>query len=162
MATKPVLQFSIPCLDLDTEDKPPVFSYVFYELPYPNAPISFYIANGWSNGEGNFSQEIVIKAPTGERFVSTGKQDFELKQRNIPQLMVNYFKDIQFNEFGDYTVEVFLNDEKVMEYPIIVRQLTAEEIARFLSAVQQQEAQKEPQKSATTKSQEDEGFFISG
>lgn len=172
---KPVLQFSIPCLELETEDKPPIFSYVFYELPYPNSPVSFYIANGWSNGEGSFNQEIVIKKPSGEKLVSTGKQDFELKNRNTPQLMVNFFKDMQFNEFGDYTVEVYLDNEKVMDYIIIVRQLTAEEITRFLSAVQQQTESKEKSKeeskdkkqsdfakSKQDTQQEDEGFFISG
>lgn len=173
MPKKPVLQFSIPCLELETEDKPPVFSYVFYELPYPNSPVSFYIANGWSNGEGNFYQEIVIKKPSGNKLVSTGKQDFELKQRNIPQLMVNYFKDIQFDEFGDYTVEIFLNDEKVMEYILIIRQLTSEEIARFLSLAQQQESKKEessreaksttkPEQPSKAKGLDDEGFLISG
>ncbi|MFN3995353.1 MAG: DUF6941 family protein [bacterium] len=176
MSKKPVLQFSIPCLELETEDKPPVFSYVFYELPYPNSPISFYIANGWSNGEGSFTQEIVIKKPSGNKLVSTGKQDFELKQKNIPQLMVNYFKDMQFDEFGDYTVEIYLDDEKVMEYIIVIRQLTSEEIARFLSLSQQQgERQDSSQEKASNvesktsketflkkKEIEDEGFFISG
>jgi len=177
---KPVLQFSIPCLELETEDRPPIFSYVFYELPYPNSPVSFYIANGWSNGIGSFLQEIVIKRPSGSNFVSTGKQDFELKQTNVPQLMVNYFKDMQFDEFGDYIVEIYLNEEKVIEYPIIVRQLTSEELARFLSIAQQaqqpqqpiqqgpekvqsqqKQTQKEDTKPTKTKS-DDEGFLISG
>ncbi|MCS7243453.1 MAG: hypothetical protein RMJ36_01795 [Candidatus Calescibacterium sp.] len=172
MLKKPVLQFSIPCLELETEDKPPIFSYVFYELPYPNSPVSFYIANGWSNGQGSFEQEIVIKKPSGQKLVSTGKQDFELKQRNVPQLMVNYFKDIQFDEFGDYTVEIYLNDEPVMEYVLTVRQLSAEEIAKFLSAVQQQESksankpeiksEKVDTQKPKTASSEDEGFIISG
>ncbi|MFN4219372.1 MAG: DUF6941 family protein [bacterium] len=176
MSKKPVLQFSIPCLELETEDKPPVFSYVFYELPYPNSPISFYIANGWSNGEGSFTQEIVIKKPSGDKLVSTGKQDFELKQKNIPQLMVNYFKDMQFDEFGDYTVEIYLDEEKVMEYIIVIRQLTSEEIARFLSLSQQQgerqdssqekasnvESKTSKETSSKKKEIEDEGFFISG
>lgn len=172
MSKKPVLQFSIPCLELETEDKPPIFSYVFYELPYPNAPVSFYIANGWSNGQGKFEQEIVIKKPSGQKLISTGKQDFELKQLNTPQLMVNFFKDIQFDEFGDYTVEIYLNDEKIMDYILIVRQLTPEEISRFLSAIQQQEAQKTDSKATPEPkvekqplkptSSEDEGFIISG
>jgi len=127
---KPVLQFSIPCLEIETEDKPPVFSYVFYELPFPNAPVSFYIANGWSNGEGSFTQEIKLIKPSGNLLVSTGKQDFELKSFNIPQLMVNLFRDMMFDEFGDYKVEVYLNEEKVLEYPLTVRQLTPEEIRR--------------------------------
>lgn len=175
MSKKPVLQFSIPCLELETEDKPPIFSYVFYELPYPNSPISFYIANGWSNGEGTFNQEIVIKKPSGSKLVSTGKQNFELKQRNVPQLMVNFFKDMQFDEFGDYTVEIYLDDEKVMDYIIVIRQLTSEEIARFLSLSQQQagkpvsdqgkvsaedKSSKDP--FSKKKGMEDEGFFISG
>lgn len=172
---KPVLQFSIPCLEIETEDKPPVFSYVFYELPFPNAPVSFYIANGWSNGEGSFTQEIKLVKPSGNLLVSTGKQDFELKSTNIPQLMVNLFRDMMFDEFGDYKVEVYLNDEKVMEYPLTVRQLTTEEIRRVQEIQSRLENQGTPsqaqpaQTQTTTESKKetkrissDDEFLISG
>jgi hypothetical protein len=170
---KPVLQFSIPCLEIETEDKPPVFSYVFYELPFPNAPVSFYIANGWSNGEGSFTQEIKLIKPSGNLLVSTGKQDFELKSFNIPQLMVNLFRDMMFDEFGDYKVEVYLNDEKVIEYPLSVRQLTPEEIRRVqeiqnrlenqggTKETQVQQQTTEPKKETKRISSDDE-FLISG
>ena len=170
---KPVLQFSIPCLEIETEDKPPVFSYVFYELPFPNAPVSFYIANGWSNGEGSFTQEIKLIKPSGNLLVSTGKQDFELKSFNIPQLMVNLFRDMMFDEFGDYKVEVYLNDEKIIEYPLTVRQLTPEEIRRvqeIQNRLENQEGAKETQvqqqttesKKETKRISSDDEFLISG
>jgi len=170
---KPVLQFSIPCLEIETEDKPPVFSYVFYELPFPNAPVSFYIANGWSNGEGGFTQEIKLIKPSGNLLVSTGKQDFELKSFNIPQLMVNLFRDMMFDEFGDYKVEVYLNDEKVIEYPLTVRQLTSEEIRRvqeIQNRLDNQGGAKETQvqqqatesKKETKRISSDDEFLISG
>jgi len=170
---KPVLQFSIPCLEIETEDKPPVFSYVFYELPFPNAPVSFYIANGWSNGEGSFTQEIKLIKPSGNLLVSTGKQDFELKSFNVPQLMVNLFRDMMFDEFGDYKVEVYLNDEKVIEYPLTVRQLTSEEIRRvqeIQNRLENQGGAKETQvqqqdtesKKETKRISSDDEFLISG
>ncbi len=171
---KPVLQFSIPCLEIETEDKPPIFSYVFYELPFPNAPVSFYIANGWSNGEGSFTQEIKLVKPSGNLLVSTGKQDFELKNTNIPQLMVNLFRDMMFDEFGDYKVEVYLNDEKVMEYPLTIRQLTAEEIRRvqeIQNRLENQNVSQTPQtqtqpttetKKETKRISSDDEFLISG
>ncbi len=170
---KPVLQFSIPCLEIETEDKPPVFSYVFYELPFPNAPVSFYIANGWSNGEGSFTQEIKLIKPSGNLLVSTGKQDFELKSYNVPQLMVNLFRDMMFDEFGDYKVEVYLNDEKVIEYPLTVRQLTSEEIRRvqeIQNRLENQGGAKESQaqqqttesKKETKRISSDDEFLISG
>jgi hypothetical protein len=170
---KPVLQFSIPCLEIETEDKPPVFSYVFYELPFPNAPVSFYIANGWSNGEGIFTQEIKLIKPSGNLLVSTGKQDFKLISFNIPQLMVNLFRDMMFDEFGDYRVEVYLDDEKVIEYPLTIRQLTPEEIRRvqeIQNRLENQGGAKEThvQQEATESKKEtkrissDDEFLISG
>jgi hypothetical protein len=170
---KPVLQFSIPCLEIETEDKPPVFSYVFYELPFPNAPVSFYIANAWSNGEGSFTQEIKLIKPSGNLLVSTGKQDFELKSFNIPQLMVNLFRDMMFDEFGDYKVEVYLNEQKIIEYPLSVRQLTPEEIRRvqeIQNRLENQGGTKETQvqqqttesKKETKRISSDDEFLISG
>ncbi len=137
---KPILQFSIPCLEVEAQDKPPVFSYVFYELPYPRQPVSFYICNGWSNGKGSFKQEIKILKPDHKTvFVQTGEQDFELKDEVVPQLMVNMFGNVRFEEFGVYWVQNYLDGELVMEYPIVIREVSQEELNRFLAEKSQEE-----------------------
>ncbi len=139
MSKKPVLQFSIPCLEVDAEDKPPIFSYVFYELPYPKQPVDFFICNGWSNGVGTYKQEIKLIKPNGELFIATGEQDFELKSENIPQLMINQFSNVVFNEFGVYWVQNYLNGELVMEYPLTVREVSQEELDRYRAEKSQEE-----------------------
>ena len=117
-----------------------MFSYVFYELPYPRQPVSFYICNGWSYGKGKFTQEIKILKPDKKTvFVETGAQEFELKDESIPQLMINLFGNVRFDEFGIYWVQNYLNGELVMEYPIIIREVSQEEINRFLAEKSQEE-----------------------
>ncbi len=136
---KPVLQFSIPCLEVDAEDKPPIFSYVFYELPYPRQPVDYFICNGWSNGKGKFRQEIRILKPDRSLFISTGEQEFDLKDESIPQLMINQFSNVVFEQFGVYWVQNYLNGELVMEYPLIVREVSQEELNRFMAEKSQEE-----------------------
>lgn len=138
---RPYLQFSVPCANVPEEEGPPSFRSVFLELPHPQYHLNFpkrgfFIANGWCNGVGNFCQEIRILQPDKEKMlISTGKQDFELKEPQTPFMAVNLFQ-IVFAQPGKYWVQVYLgestgkdpqgkpqstNDQLVIEYPLIVR-----------------------------------------
>lgn len=125
---KPSLQFSVPCLEVKEENKPPTFAYLFYELPLPEIPIKcppFFINNGWCNGQGNYQQEIKILSPDKkEVIIETGKQDFALDTNYVPQLIVNQFDQVLFKEAGYYWVQVLLNGTIELEYPITVRLVT--------------------------------------
>jgi len=127
MPTKqPSLQFSVMCLDLiEEERKPPTFQYLFYELPFPHLPFRmdrFHVINCWSNGEGQYKQEVKILDPARkEVFIKTGEQNFNLEDPFTPQLMINVFADLEFKEQGHYWVQTFLNDKMVLEYPLTVR-----------------------------------------
>lgn len=123
---KPVLQFSVPCLEVKEEDKPPTFAYLFYELPLPSLPIKcppFYINNGWSSGQGTFNQEIKILSPNKQEvIVETGAQQFTLETQYVPQLIVNQFDQVLFKDTGFHWVQIFLDGILTLEYPITIRQ----------------------------------------
>jgi len=127
MATKdPALQFSVMCLDLvEEERKPPTLQYLFYELPFPNLPFQmdrFHVINCWSNGQGQFKQSVKIMNPARTKvFIETGEQNFTLEDPYTPQLMINVFADLRFEQEGHYWVQSFLNDKLVLEYPLTVR-----------------------------------------
>lgn len=121
----PSLQFSVPCLEVvEDEKKPPCFNYLFYELPLPSLPyeVSFYVANGWCNGKGQYIQKMqIVKPDKITPLVQTGDQKFELTDANTPFMAVNFFQQIAFPEAGTYYFRIFLGDRKVLEYPMTIR-----------------------------------------
>lgn len=123
---KPSLQFSVPCLEVKDDQGPPIFSRIFYELPFPNFPFKcppFFINNGWSNGTGNHRESTRILAPDKRNIIiQTGDHPFTLSEQNIPFMAVNLFADVVFKEVGTYWIQVFLDDEMVLEYPLTIRQ----------------------------------------
>lgn len=126
MAKDPSLQFSVMCLDLvEEERKPPTLQYLFYELPFPHLPFRmdrFHVINCWANGQGQFKQSVKILNPSKSKvFIETGEQNFALEDPYTPQLMINVFADLEFQQDGHYWLQNFLNDRLVLEYPLTVR-----------------------------------------
>jgi hypothetical protein len=126
---RPSLQFSVPCLAVVEDEKgPPSFNRIFYELPFPEFPFrfpkpGFFIANGWCNGQGNFVQSMKILYPERDRqLIGTGKQPFDLKEIETPFMAINLFQDVVFEKPGTYWIQILLNDELAVEYPLVVRQ----------------------------------------
>ncbi|HEY3997684.1 MAG TPA: hypothetical protein VGO93_02385 [Candidatus Xenobia bacterium] len=133
---RPALQFSIPCLEVNEEKGPPSFNYIFYELPFPQFPFKFpdnagfFIANGWCNGLGEYKQRMRIYGPRPQGqslldeapLVDTGEQPFSLKERETPFMAINFIQGMEFKAPGTYRIQVLLNDEVALEYPMVVRQ----------------------------------------
>lgn len=134
---RPALQFSVPCLEVNEEKGPPSFNYIFYELPFPQFPFKFpdnagfFIANGWCNGQGEYKQRMKIFGPKTSTslldeapLVDTGEQPFSLKERETPFMAINFIQGMEFKGPGTYRIQVLLNDEVALEYPMVVRQAT--------------------------------------
>lgn len=123
---KPSLQFSIPCLNVKEEDGPPSLEHIFYELPFPQFPFKFpgrgfFINNGWCNGKGQFVQSMKILNPDKSSLVETGDQPFTLAEAETPFMAVNLFNGVEFKTEGTYMVQVYLDGEIKLEYPLVVR-----------------------------------------
>lgn len=136
---RPFLQYSVPSLEVFIDERgwAPSFNRIFYELPFPEFPFKFpgkgfFIANGWCNGEGTFTQKMKILTPNKEKvLIDSGSKTFELKNPDTPFVGVNFFQDVVFEKPGLYWIQVFLNEELVLEYPMIVRMRdTGEEKAK--------------------------------
>ncbi len=131
MPKEPSLQFSVMCLDLvEEERKPPTLQYLFYELPFPHLPFRmdrFHVINCWANGEGSYKQAVkILKPDRSTLFIETGEQTFSLENAFTPQLMINVFADLEFQEEGHYWIQNFLNSKLVVEYPLTVRLVEGE------------------------------------
>lgn len=120
---KPSLQFSVPCLNIP-EGPLPTFENVFYELPSPEFPlkVSFFLANGWCAGQGDFAQEVRLLTPAGQVLVQTGQQPFNLPHERQPYMVVNDFQNLLFDAPGVYRIQVLLDGEPVLDYPLEIRQ----------------------------------------
>lgn len=124
---KPSLQFSIPCLEVKEDGGPPSFLRVFYELPFPAFPFKFpapgfFIANGWCNGKGDFIQSMKLLKPDKKSIlIQTGDQPFTLKEAGTPFMAVNLLAEVEFQTDGTYWIQVSLNNELKLEYPLVVR-----------------------------------------
>ncbi len=122
----PSLQFSIPCLDIDDSAGPQSFQKIFFELPigadFPYKLSYFFIANGWCSGKGRYSQKLKILNPDGTTLVDTGAQLIELESPERPYMISNKLVDLVFQAPGLYRVQVFLDDELRLEYPIRIFQ----------------------------------------
>lgn len=123
---EPSLQFSVPCLEVPQEEgRPPSFHYLFYELPLPEFPyrVTFFVCNGWCNGQGRFVQSTrILKPDHVTPVVETGEQPFELAERETPFMAVNCFQEIPFESPGVHWIQVNLDGEMRLEYPLVVRQ----------------------------------------
>lgn len=124
---KPLLQFSIPCLEVKEDGGPPSFLRIFYELPFPEFPFifpepGFFIANGWCNGKGDFVQSMKLLKPDKKTvLIQTGDQPFSLKEEETPFMAVNLLAEVKFDAPGTYWIQIFLNNELKLEYPLVVR-----------------------------------------
>ena len=120
---KPSLQFSVPCLDIDSAGPgPQSFQKVFFELPigadFPYKLSYFYIANGWCSGQGHFKQVLRILNPDGSTLIDSGEQAIELDAYERPFMIANKLQDLVFNTQGVYKVQIFLDGAMVLEYPL--------------------------------------------
>ena len=126
---RPYLQYSVPSLEVFIDERGwlPSFNRIFYELPFPEFPFKFpgkgfFVANGWSNGEGTFTQKIKILGPDHQTvIVDSGSKTFELKNADIAFVGVNFLQEVQFEKPGIYWIQVLLNEELLLEYPMTVR-----------------------------------------
>jgi len=73
----------------------------------------------WINGQGSFTQGLRILSPD-EREITSAKSSFQLSNPEIFATNVSVFGGIEFREAGDYPIEVTLDDELILRFPLRV------------------------------------------
>jgi hypothetical protein len=124
---KPRLQFSLLCLGVEEEKGPPSFLHVFQVLPSERFPFQFpagsgfFVVTGWTRGEGEHTQTTRILAGDGTALVDSGEHPFELAE-NGSFMLVQFLDGVQFPEPGDYSVEISLDGETALDYPLVLQE----------------------------------------
>lgn len=96
-----------------------VFEYFAFKR-FPSA-YDFIIANIWHSGDGEYSQYIELLDPDGNVIYKSEPQMFEHGPKTV-SVVYDELEDIIFPKAGIYTVNVYLDDELVFNYPILVVQ----------------------------------------
>lgn len=131
MEIKPNLQFSVLCDDVRREENGKFMLMGLFESisakRFPATHPVLFVANRWCKGEGAFRQKIrIVNSKDGSKIFETGDQPFGLKGIDSHHTLVSKINNVSFPSPGKYWVEVFLDDDLVLNYPIILREVKGE------------------------------------
>lgn len=128
MNIKPNLQFSVLCDDVRREDNGKFMLIGIFEAinakKFPATHPSLFIINRWCKGEGSFTQKIRITNTRDKGIVfQTEEQPFTLEDIDRHHTLISKFNNLVFPGAGKYWLEVFLDKELVLNYPIMLKEV---------------------------------------
>lgn len=128
MDIKPNLQFSVVCDDVRRENNGKFMLLGIFEAinarEFPARHYTMFVANRWCKGEGSFAQKIrIISAKDKALVFQTEDQPFQLTDIDTHHTIISKFNNLLFPEPGKYWVEIFLNNELMLNYPIMLKQM---------------------------------------
>ncbi len=131
MNIKPNLQFSVMCDDVRREDNGKFMLLGLFEAinarKFPATHPSLFVANRWCKGEGAFIQKIRIVNPKDNSIIfQTDEQHFEIQDIDRHHTLISKFNNLVFPEPGKYWVEILLDNELVLNYPILLKAAEAD------------------------------------
>ena len=128
MNIKPNLQFSVLCDEVRREDNGKFILIGLFEAinakGFPATHQALFVANRWCKGEGHFSQKIrIVNTKDKSIIFQTDEQPFELPDIDSHHTLISRFSNLVFPDAGKYWVEVMLDNELFLNYPLMLRQV---------------------------------------
>ena len=122
----PDLQSAILCEDVRTEvSGSQTLVGVIGAIPAPQVPIGFFklcLWTRWCGGIGTFQQKSQLLDPEGT-IVAEASIRFELREIDGSATNVHFFGGVQIQSFGVHHVEVSLDGDMRMRFPVPVVQV---------------------------------------
>jgi hypothetical protein len=120
----PDLQASFVCEDVrvETSGAHTIVGIVNF-IGAPTLPIQIMklcVWTRWSSGIGQFEQVTRLVGPDDETIIAEAKTQFQLGNEESHTTNVNIFGGIQFTQPGPHHVEIHLDDELKLRYPLRV------------------------------------------
>jgi hypothetical protein len=126
---EPTLLYSVLCDDIRREDNGKFMLIGLFETigaaVFPVVHPKLFIINCWCSGIGNFSQKTRITAPGNIKMIEDEDTAFTLKDLKSKHRVVARYNNLRFEQPGEYSVEVLLNGELKVRYPLIVEKCLA-------------------------------------
>ncbi len=123
-AILPDLQSCVLCEDVRCEiNGMQTLVGVINVIPAPSLPINclrLCIWSRWCSGAGKFRQKSRIIGVDEQQVLAQAEVEFELKELEGHATNVHYFGGVQFQQFGLHHVEVFLENELRLRFPLPV------------------------------------------
>jgi len=125
---KPTLLFSVLCDDIRREHNGKFILIGLFETigarKFPAIHPTLYIMNCWISGIGTFRQRSRILTREGTVLVEDRETSFTLRDLKSKHRVIARFNNLKFDHPGEYAVEVLLDGELKVRYPLIVKQIT--------------------------------------
>jgi uncharacterized protein DUF6941 len=90
----------------------------------PVALLKLCVWTRWCGGFGRFRQNARILGVDDQHVLAESQIDFELKELEGHVTNVNLFTGVQFQQYGLHHVEIMLNQELRLRYPLPVIQVS--------------------------------------
>lgn len=119
---EPTLQFSVLCEGIghDSKTDTTILIGLVDQIDDPSRFRQFYIVNKWTNGQGEFREELRILSPTLDPTDGYADNQFVLESRTGRWVSVTGFVNFVFLTSGVYWVQVTLDSQLVAAYPLPV------------------------------------------
>jgi hypothetical protein len=120
----PDLQSAVLCEDVRCEfNGMQTLVGVLNVIPTPTLPINYMrlcIWTRWCSGAGRFRQRSRIIGVDEQNVVAQAEVDFLLQEMEGHATNVHYFGGVQFQQYGLHHVEIFLDDQLRLRFPLPV------------------------------------------
>jgi len=127
-AILPDLQSCVLCEDVRCEiNGMQTLVGVINVIPAPALPVNcmrLCIWSRWCSGSGKFRQKSRIIGVDEQQVLAQAEVEFELKEMEGNATNVHYFGGVQFQQFGLHHVEIFLENELRLRFPLPVVRVT--------------------------------------
>lgn len=123
---EPALLYSIVCDDVRREENGKFILLGLFETigarEFPAAHPTLFIVNGWIGGAGTFRQYSRILDPQGHEIARDQETSFQLANLKARHSVIARFNNLELPTPGEYAVEILLNGDLKVRYPLIVEQ----------------------------------------
>lgn len=127
---RPSLLFSVLCDDVRKEDNGKFMLIGLFETIgvkiFPAIHPTLFIMNCWIGGLGTFKQRTRIVDKDGSILAEDRETSFELKNLTSKHRIIARFNNIKFEIPGEYSIEVLLEGELKIRYPLVVKKMAAD------------------------------------
>lgn len=124
---EPSLLYSVLCDDVRREDNGKFILLGLFETigarEFPASHPTLFVVNGWISGAGSFQQYSRILDPTGQELARDRETAFELPTLKSRHSVIARFNHLELPQPGEYAVEVLLNGDLKLRYPLVVEQV---------------------------------------
>ena len=124
----PDLQSAVLCEDVRCEiNGMQTLVGIINIIPAPALPVNCYrlcIWSRWCSGAGKFRQRSRIIGVDEQQVLAQAEVEFELREMEGHATNVHYFGGVQFQQYGLHHVEVFLENELRLRFPLPVVRMT--------------------------------------